>query len=106
MSRSLTLVAAAFLALSSTPSLVLATDVVEADQSPAVVAPFQLNLARQFSSTVEQLKKRGAESKVSRAKERSISDELVALLKRTSPFTFSRSLGASRTDIVCSKRQS
>ncbi|GAA5965824.1 hypothetical protein JCM3765_001194 [Sporobolomyces pararoseus] len=92
MSRSLTLVAIALVALSSTPSLVLATDsssstnlVVERDQSSAPAAgPFQLNLARRFSSTVEQLKKRGGgiESKVSRAKERSISDELVALLKR------------------------
>ncbi|GAA5975818.1 hypothetical protein JCM5350_000741 [Sporobolomyces pararoseus] len=89
MSRSLTLVTFALVALSSTPSSVLATDssslvVVEKDQTTAPA--FQLNLARRFSSTVEQLKKRqggggGRESKVSRAKERSISDELVALLK-------------------------
>ncbi|GAA6022597.1 hypothetical protein JCM11491_000696 [Sporobolomyces phaffii] len=83
MSRSLAVAAVAVLAL---PSFVAAdSTVVEVDQSPAV-APFQLNLARSFSSTVEQLKKRAggglAASKVSRAKkERCISDELVALLK-------------------------
>ncbi|GAA5873264.1 hypothetical protein JCM16303_001072 [Sporobolomyces ruberrimus] len=77
MSKSLILVAS-LLALSS-PSLAVATP----EDTPEVIAPFQLNLARSFSSTVEQLKKRGGnvEPKVSRAKERSISDELVALLK-------------------------
>jgi len=81
MSRSLTLVT--LLALTST-SVFASNEIVEADQSPA---PFQLNLARTFSSTIDQLKKRdgfkATVPKVSRAKERSISDDLVALLKRT-----------------------
>ncbi|GAA5894662.1 uncharacterized protein JCM6883_002168 [Sporobolomyces salmoneus] len=83
MSPSLTFVAVSVLALSSTPALASSTD-----QSPnvEVAAPFQLNLARTFSSTVEQLKKRqssgGSSLKVSRrSKERSISDELLSLLK-------------------------
>lgn len=82
MSRSLTLIT--LLALTSTS--VFANEIVEADQSPA---PFQLNLARTFSSTIDQLKKRNGfkatAPKVSRAKERSISDDLVLLLKRTPP---------------------
>ncbi|GAA5841977.1 hypothetical protein JCM5353_003637 [Sporobolomyces roseus] len=79
MSRSLSLVT--LLALTST-SVFASNEIVEADQSPA---PFQLNLARTFSSTIDQLKKRdgfkATVPKVSRAKERSISDDLVALLK-------------------------
>lgn len=85
MCRSLNLAAVALVGLLCTSSLAIAADsssiLVERDQSPIAAGPFQLNLARRFSSTVDQLKKRGAELKVSRAKERSISDELVALLK-------------------------
>ncbi|GAA6063553.1 hypothetical protein JCM10212_002665 [Sporobolomyces blumeae] len=79
MVRSLLVVALVALA---SPAFAAASPDVAADQSPAVAAPFQLNLAKRFTSTIDQLKKRGGDAsvKVSRAKERSLSDELMALL--------------------------
>ncbi|GAA5838655.1 hypothetical protein JCM3766R1_001553 [Sporobolomyces carnicolor] len=85
MSHTLVVVAVSLLALASTPALAVASSSTPgASDDVSIAAPFQLNLARKFSSTVEQLERRGGGGslKVSRrTKERSLSDELISLLK-------------------------
>ncbi|GAA5931300.1 hypothetical protein JCM1841_003783 [Sporobolomyces salmonicolor] len=77
----------AALVLLVSPSLVVAAPGPDADPDTSLASSgsFQLNLARRFTSTVAQLKSRsgrfGGVTKTSKAKPRSISDELVAMLK-------------------------
>ncbi|GAA5877581.1 hypothetical protein JCM1840_005848 [Sporobolomyces johnsonii] len=80
----------AALVLLVSPSWAVAVPAPDAnpDTSLASSGSFQLNLARRFTSTVAQLKSRSGRfvgaTKTSRAKPRSLSDELLAMLKAAS----------------------
>ncbi|GAA5972589.1 hypothetical protein JCM21900_001328 [Sporobolomyces salmonicolor] len=80
----------AALVLLVSPSLVVAAPGPDVDPNTSLASSgsFQLNLARRFTSTVAQLKGRSGRfvgvTKTSKAKPRSISDELVAMLKAAS----------------------
>lgn len=85
--------------LSTTASAAAVAEQPFNSTSPA----FQLNLARRFSSTVAQLKsRREASQKRSKVglegpRKRTVSDELIALIKGESAFLQTGSLGESQT---------